>query len=198
MNPVLVKCITPCLAALLALFAHTSLAERSDRDKPVNLESDTVEVNDLTKVSVYQGNVRLTQGTLLITGSKLVVTQDDAGFSKSTAFGNPTYFKQKRDGMDELTEGWAQRLEYDAKRDKVEMFTQARIKRGQDEVRGNYIAYDGQTESYRVLGGKEASTEYNPKGRVRAVIQPKGRGAVTAPAEGGLPLKPAEGVGPVQ
>ena len=117
MNPVLVKCITPCLAALLALFAHTSLAERSDRDKPVNLESDTVEVNDLTKVSVYQGNVRLTQGTLLITGSKLVVTQDDAGFSKSTAFGNPTYFKQKLDGKDELTEGWAQRLEYDAKRD---------------------------------------------------------------------------------
>lgn len=198
MNPVLVKSITPLLAALLALFAHTVQAERSDRDKPVNLESDTVEVNDLTKVSVYQGNVRLTQGTLLITGTKLVVTQDDDGFSKSTAYGNPTYFKQKRDGVDELTEGWAQRLEYDAKRDKVEMFTQARIKRGQDEVRGNYIAYDGQTESYRVIGGKEAATEYNPKGRVRAVIQPKRRGAVSTPAEGGLPLKPSEGVGQVQ
>lgn len=198
MNPVLVKSITPLLAALLALFAHTAQAERSDRDKPVNLESDTVEVNDLTKVSVYQGNVRLTQGTLLITGTKLVVTQDDDGFSKSTAYGNPTYFKQKRDGVDELTEGWAQRLEYDAKRDKVEMFTQARIKRGQDEVRGNYITYDGQTESYRVIGGKEAATEYNPKGRVRAVIQPKRRGAVSTPAEGGLPLKPSEGVGQVQ
>ena len=198
MNPVLVKSITPLLAALLALFAHTAQAERSDRDKPVNLESDTVEVNDLTKVSVYQGNVRLTQGTLLITGTKLVVTQDDDGFSKSTAYGNPTYFKQKRDGVDELTEGWAQRLEYDAKRDKVEMFTQARIKRGQDEVRGNYIAYDGQTESYRVIGGKEAATEYNPKGRVRAVIQPKRRGAASTPAEGGLPLKPSEGVGQVQ
>ena len=198
MNPVLVKSITPLLAALLALFAHTVQAERSDRDKPVNLESDTVEVNDLTKVSVYQGNVRLTQGTLLITGTKLVVTQDEDGLSKSTAYGNPTYFKQKRDGVDELTEGWAQRLEYDAKRDKVEMFTQARIKRGQDEVRGNYIAYDGQTESYRVIGGKEAATEYNPKGRVRAVIQPKRRGSVSTPAEGGLPLKPSEGVGQVQ
>ena len=198
MNPVLVKSITPLLAALLALFAHTVQAERSDRDKPVNLESDTVEVNDLTKVSVYQGNVRLTQGTLLITGTKLVVTQDEDGLSKSTAYGNPTYFKQKRDGVDELTEGWAQRLEYDAKRDKVEMFTQARIKRGQDEVRGNYIAYDGQTESYRVIGGKEAATEYNPKGRVRAVIQPKRRGAASTPAEGGLPLKPSEGVGQVQ
>lgn len=198
MNPVLIKSITPVIAALLALFTHAAQAERADRDKPVNLESDTVEVNDLNKVSVYQGNVRLTQGTLLITADKLVVTQDDDGFSKSTAYGSPTYFKQKRDGVDELTEGWAQRLDYDAKRDKVEMFTQARIKRGQDEVRGNYIAYDGQTESYRVIGGKEAASEYNPKGRVRAVIQPKRRGGAAAPSDGGLPLKPAEGVGQTQ
>lgn len=198
MNPVLIKSITPILAALLALFTQAVQAERADRDKPVNLESDTVEVNDLSKVSVYQGNVRLTQGTLLITADKLVVTQDDEGFSKSTAYGNPTYFKQKRDGVDELTEGWALRLDYDAKRDKVEMFTQARIKRGSDEVRGNYIAYDGLTESYRVIGGKEASTEYNPKGRVRAVIQPKKRGGANTPSDGGLPLKPAEGVGQVQ
>ncbi|MDP1682267.1 MAG: lipopolysaccharide transport periplasmic protein LptA [Burkholderiales bacterium] len=198
MNPVLIRSIAPIVAAMLALFTHTVQAERADRDKPVNLESNTVEVNDQTKVSVYQGNVRLTQGTLLITAEKLVVTQDDDGFSKSTAYGSPTYFKQKRDGVDELTEGWAQRLDYDAKRDKVEMFTQARIKRGQDEVRGSYIAYDGQTESYRVLGGKEAATEYNPKGRVRAVIQPKRRGAAAAPSDGGLPLKPAEGVKQVQ
>lgn len=198
MNPVLIKSISPLIAAVLVLFAHPVQAERSDRDKPVNLESDTVEVNDVSKVSVYQGNVRLTQGTLLMTADKLVVTQDDDGFSKSTAYGNPAYFKQKRDGVEELTEGWSLRMDYDAKRDKVEMFTQARIKRGQDEVRGNYIAYDGQTESYRVIGGKEATTEYNPKGRVRAVIQPKRRGGAPAPSDGGLPLKPAEGVGQVQ
>ncbi len=194
MNPVLTKSLTPIITALLVLISQTTHAERTDRDKPVNLESDTVEVNDQTKVSVYQGNVRLTQGTLLMTADKLVVTQDDDGFSKSNAYGSPAYFKQKRDGLDEFTEGWAQRLDYDAKRDKVEMFTQARIRRGQDEVRGNYIAYDGQTESYRVLGGKEAVTEYNPKGRVRAVIQPKRRGDAAAPAEGGLPLKPAGSV----
>lgn len=181
-----------CGAAFLAM-ALPALAERGDRDKPVNLESDTVEINDLTKVSVYQGNVRLNQGTLMITADKLIVVQDDEGLSKGTAHGNPSYFKQKRDGVDEFFEGWAQRIEYDAKRDKLEMHTQARIKRGQDEVRGNTIVYDGQTESYRVIGGKEAASEYNPKGRVRAVIQPKR--AAPAPKSGeGLPLKPSAGV----
>jgi len=179
-------------AALLAL-ALPVLAERGDRDKPVNLESDTVEINDLTRVSVYQGNVRLSQGTLLMTSAKLVVVQDDDGFSKSSATGSPAYFKQKREGVDEFVEGWALRIDYDAKREQVEMHSQARIKRGADEVRGNTIVYEGLTESYRVIGGKEAASEYNPKGRVRAVIQPK-RSAAKPATENGVPLKPSPGV----
>ncbi len=173
----------------LALPAH---AESADRDKPINLESDTVEVNDQTKVSTYQGNVRLPQGTLLITADKLTVVQDAEGFSKSSAYGNPAYFKQKSDGSDENIEGWAQHIEYDAKHDKLEMFTHARIKRGQDEVRGNYITYDGTNQSYRVIGGQEAASTTNPRGRVRAVILPKRNNAAGKPsAGGGLPLQPA-------
>ena len=190
--PSWISLLTHTAVLLFVLPAH---AEQADRDKPVNLESDTVEVNDQTRVSTYQGNVRLTQGTLLITADKLMVVQDNEGFSKSTAYGNPTYFKQKSDGTDINIEGWAQRIEYDAKRDKLEMFTQARIKRGQDEVQGNYITYDGRTESYRVLGGKDGASENNPKGRVRVVIQPKRKGAPAAPNPGGVPLKPAAGIG---
>ena len=178
--------------AVLLAIAHPVAAELADRDKPVNLESDTVDINDQTKVSVYQGKVRLSQGSLLITADKLVVLQDDNGLSKSTATGNPSYFKQKREGVDGIIEGWALRIVYDARSEKVEMHTQARIKRGQDEVRGNTIIYEGKTESYRVIGGQEAATEYNPKGRVRAVIQPKQK--TPSNSDDGLPLKPSGGV----
>ena len=196
MNRAIPSWISLLAHTAVLLFALPAHAEQTDRDKPVNLESDTVEVNDQTRVSTYQGNVRLTQGTLLITADKLMVVQDNEGFSKSTAYGNPAYFKQKSDGVDVNIEGWAQRIEYDAKRDKLEMFTQARIKRGQDEVHGNYITYDGRTESYRVIGGKDGASENNPKGRVRVVIQPKRKGAPAAPNPGGgLPLKPAAGIG---
>jgi len=189
------KHFTLPVSALLLALALPALAEKADRDKPINLESDTVEINDLTKVSVYQGNVRLSQGTMLIKADKLVVVQDDEGLSKGTAYGSPSYFKQKREGVDENIEGWAQRIEYDAKNDKLEMHTQARVKRGEDEIRGNFIVYEGQTESYRVLGSKDAATEYNPKGRVRAVIQPK-RKSEAKPEQSGLPLQPASGVNP--
>jgi len=186
-------------AALLSvglLLAAAAPAEQADREKPINLEADTMEVNDATKVSIYQGSVRLTQGTLLILADRLVVKQDAEGFSTGTAYGNPASFRQKREGVDEYIEGWAQRIEYDGKRDKVELFTNARVKRGQDEVRGSYISYDGKTEFFQVKGGKEAVTETNPKGRVRAVIQPKSKNPPPAPSGDGVQLRPADSVKP--
>lgn len=179
----------------LMLLATAAQAEQADRDKPINLEADTMEVNDATKVSVYQGNVRLTQGTLLILADKLVVKQDAEGFSTGTAYGNPASFRQKREGVDEYIEGYAQRIEYDGKREKVELFTNARVKRGQDEVRGSYISYDSKTEFFQVKGGKEAVTEINPKGRVRAVIQPKPKNPPSAPSGDGVRLRPSESTG---
>ena len=54
------------------------------------------------------------------------------------------------------------------------MFTEARVKKGIDEVRGDYISYNAVTEFYEVVGGgTAAATPSNPQGRVRAVIQPK-------------------------
>lgn len=182
--------------AILALVVCLGLApgargEKADRDKPINLEADTMEVDDAAKVATYTGNVRLSQGTLLILADKLIVRQDAQGFTSATALGNPASFRQKRDGVDEYIEGWAQRIEYDGRRDRVELFTNARVKRGQDEVRGSYISYDARTEFYQVKGGPEAVSETNPKGRVRAVIQPKSRTPTPPPADG-LELRPAD------
>ncbi len=70
-----------------------------------------------------------------------VVRQDARGFKTGTTWGKPAYFRQKRDG-DEYVEGWAERIEYDGRADKVQMFNRASMKNGADEVRGNYISYD--------------------------------------------------------
>lgn len=162
----------PILA--ITLLAAPAFAERGDREKPINLEADTVTVDDLAQTSVYEGNVVLTQGTILLRAVKLVVKQDAEGFQHGTAYGSPASFRQKRDGVDEYVEGYGLRIEYDGKKDFVEFFEQARVKRNSDEVRGSYISYDSTTELMKVLGGgKEAASAANPQGRVRAVIQPK-------------------------
>ena len=113
--------------------------------------------------------------------------------SKQTAVfeGNLANFRQKREGYDEYVEGYAERIEYDSKAEKLQMFNRAHLKKGNDDVRGNYISYDSATEFFRVTGGgKQAASPGNPEGRVRAIIQPQTRDkpAAEAPA---VPLKPA-------
>ena len=157
------------------LSAGSVLAERADSDKPVHLESDRATVentgrsNAKDRTSVFTGNVVLTQGTLIIRSDKMVVNEDANGFKNATAYGNLASFRQKRDGMNEYIEGWSERMEYDSEADKVELFNQARLKRGPDEVHGDYISYEATTEFFQVNKGVKT----NSSSRVRAVIQPK-------------------------
>ena len=175
------------LLLMLSAMAFNASAEKADRDQPINLEADAVTVNDAKKTSIYTGNVILTQGTLIIRGDKLIVREDKDGFQHSTSYGNPTTFKQKREGKNEYIEGSGQRIEYDARMDKVQLFTKAWVKRGDDIVHGDYISYDANAEYAEAIGGgSSAATSATPTGRVRAVIQPKkstntNSGTVTPP-----------------
>lgn len=162
---------TAIYAALsLVLWATAAHAEKADRDKPVNLEADTVTLDDIKKVSVYQGNVILSQGTLMVRADRVQVTQNAAGLDKVTATGRPAAFRQKLDGRDEFIEGFSDRIEFDSTNGQLELIGQARLRRGGDELRGAQISYNANTEFYTVTGQPNAQT---PGGRVRAVIRPK-------------------------
>lgn len=159
---------------LISLFASSTVfAEAADKDKPIELEADSLTVNDATQTSTYLGNVILTQGTLVMHADKLVVLEDDSGFGTSTAIGNPATFKQKSEGKNEYMYGSAQRIEYDGRMDKVELYTKAWVKQGEDVMYGDYISYDGNAEYAEVKGGKKSESAGPSSGRVRVIIQPK-------------------------
>lgn len=157
----------------IAMFSLAAQAERADRSKPVGLEADRVSVDEKQKIQVFEGNVRLTQGTMTISTSKLVVHQDADGFQNGVAFGGTeaneglARFKQKREGRSDFIEGEAERIEHDNKTEKTEFFGRARVNSGLDEVRGPYISYDGKSENYVVSGAGSKG------GRVTATIYPR-------------------------
>lgn len=181
-------CSLAVLSLLLGLSGPAE-AERADRTRPINLESDSMRVDDVQKTSVFDGKVVMTQGTLTIRADRITVRQDKEGNQFGSASGNPATFRQKRDGANEYIEGEAERIEYNGKIDKVEFFNRARLKREPaDEVRGNYISYDSRTEYFTVTGGAGPGSGSGsggvPEGRVRAVIQPRNtaENTETAPA----------------
>lgn len=159
----------------LMCFSALALAEATDRDKPIDLEADTVIVDDAKQISTYTGNVVLTQGTLVIHADQLIVREDGTGFQHSTSLGNPTTFKQKIEGEDKYMEGNAQRIEYDGRMDKVQLYTKASVKRGEDIIHGDYISYDANSEYAEVIGGVKSADGVTNTGRVHAVIQSKSK-----------------------
>ena len=194
--------LVPVLAlfTLLALVAPLAHAEKADREKPINLEADSISMDDINKVQILEGNVILTQGTMQILTSKLVVTQDIDGFQKGVATGGANglaRFRQKREGRDEYIEGEAERIVHDARSEKTEFFVRGWVKSGQDEVKGHYISYDALTEQYLVTNaGETKSATGAPQARVRAIIQPKGKNAPAENTGEPLTLKPDAKVAP--
>jgi lipopolysaccharide export system protein LptA len=164
-----------------------SHAESADRDKPIHLESNSVVIDDVKQTSVFEGKVELTQGTLFIQAEKIILTQDKQGHKHCTASGKPASFRQKHEGADEYMEGYGERIEYDTRAETVDFFVQARVKRAQDDVQGDHIAYSTRTEVFQVSGDPNHANDPN-KGRVHAVIQPKTQENPGLPAQKNAPL----------
>jgi lipopolysaccharide export system protein LptA len=175
------------LCGLLLLWSNLLYAENADRDKPIHLESDRVTIDDVKQTSVFEGQVELNQGTLRIQAEKIVLTQDKQGYKHCTATGKLASFRQKHEGTDEYMEGYGERIEYDTRAETVDFYVQARVKREQDDVQGDHIAYSTRTEVFQVSGDPDHADDPD-KGRVHAVIQPKTQGTSGSNAQKNAPL----------
>lgn len=188
--------------ALSAGLAAPAVAEKADRNKPINVEADRMQYDDLKQINVFSGNVVLTKGTILLRADRLVIRQDPEGYQYGTATGNLASFRQKRDGVDQYVEGQARRIDYDGKLETFRLQQQAMLRRTEherviDEVHGSDILYESRNEFFTVEGGAAAASPENPAGRVRVVIQPRESGASTPPASGeATTLRPADQLAP--
>ncbi|HWA39442.1 MAG TPA: lipopolysaccharide transport periplasmic protein LptA [Burkholderiales bacterium] len=159
--------------ALLAC-AFSAAAEKADRDQPTQIEANRMTSDDVRRLTMFEGNVVLTKGTVTIRADRIVVRQDAEGFQTSTATGAPARFRQRQDAKDgkegEWIEGEALRIEVDDRKGTVELIDKARVLRGGDEVIGNHIFVDQRSDFFSVSSGKDGTPG---SGRVRAVLQPK-------------------------
>ena len=191
--------LLPVVLALSLACPFAALAEKADRDKPMNVEADALRYDDLRQVSVFTGKVVLTKGTIVIRGARLEVRQDPDGFQYGIVTADPgkrAFYRQKREGLDEWIEGESEVIDYDGKADRVKFIRQAELRRLRaattaDEMIGSLITYENTTDVFTVDGGPASP---RPGGRVRAVLGP--REAASAPPANTPPaqLRPAPGI----
>ncbi len=147
---------TATLLVLVSL-AQPVLAERADRDKPMQLEAGKMSIDDAKKIQILEGDVVVVKGTMIMRADKVVVTEDQYGFQKGVATGGKgglARIRQKLEGREAWFDGEAERIEYNTANEVAELFRHAWVKNGDDQVRGDYIWYDGISEKYLVTAGK--------------------------------------------
>jgi len=180
-----VKRARPVLFVAALVFAAGAIAEKADLNMPTQIEANRMSADDARRMTIFEGSVIVTRGTMRLTADRVVVRQDSEGWQFATATGKPARFRQRQDPKPPETvgtwmEGEALRMEMDDKSGKIELYDAARVKRGGDEVAGNYIMLDQRSDYFSVSTGKEAKDaapgkEGTTAGRVKAVIQPKPR-----------------------
>ena len=188
-----------CLSAL-ALPSH---AEKADREQPMQIEADSMRHDEAKQLPQFTGKVQATKGTLVLRAARMEVQQDAKGRQVARLWAAPServFFRQKREGVNEFTEGEAEQVTYDNQADTITLsqLAEVRILRGNqvaDQLNGHTIVFNN-TSEVMTVDGQAASGQGQ---RVRAILTPRNTSAPTPPNPSVSPsLRTSPGMAPAQ
>ena len=159
------------LLILPLLLPAVPAALESDKEQPILVEADGADINDRTGISVYTGNVIITQGSIRLEADKVTITQRESESDHILAEGKPVKFQQQQEGQQEPIRGQAQKTEYYMDSEIVYMTGDAVLRQGKDTFKSDRITYDRRKAQVRAGSSAEGSQ------RVRISIQPRKKGS---------------------
>lgn len=162
------------VAAASALAASLAVALPEDRNQPIHLEAGRGQLDQKTGISVYEGNVTISQGSMRLTADTATIYVKDSSFQRMDATGNPASLRYKSAADKPEIQGTSKRVEYDVASGKVIMTGTVRVVQGQDVFNGERLEYDLKDDVIRAKGAGE-------NGRIQFTIQPKAQNAGPAP-----------------
>jgi len=154
------------VALLLLLLPCQLWALATDRDQPIEIEADQLEVREQERVSIYQGNVKLVQGSLEINADRVVIHFNEANeLTLMEMTGTPATLRQLDDNQQEMW-GEAKQIDYTQSKSLLELRDSARLSQAGDIIESDLIRIN--TENSSLQAGSMESDQ-----RVKMLIQPK-------------------------
>ncbi len=162
-------------------------AETADRDKPIEINADNFQGDEVAQTAIYTGRVEVHQGTLEILGDKLTISISPEGYRTITVTGNPVRMKERRDAKTPGVEEWVHASSltavYDEQTDVVTLSELAKLARSEnglvkDSSAGEKIVYNLRTARSRV----EGAVVDGKRNRVSTVLAPRKKNGEQAPA----------------
>ena len=160
--------ISKALLLLLCLISPRVLwALATDKEQPIAIEADSLDIDDKEGISTYRGNVRVTQGTILVLAEVVTVYSKERELQQVVAVGTPASFRQEVEGEDGEIRAQGDVVNYYPATDRIVLSGGAHLWRGKNEFLGNRIEYDSLQDIVK------ASAAESGEQRVKVIIQPE-------------------------
>lgn len=159
--------------------AEGAASAARDRDAPLLFDAGQMKIDAKRKVRLLTGGVELTRGSFMLSSQQVELRETVQGGDVAIATsgnGQQAHFRQRREGVEEVIDGRADRIEYDGKTEVVHLIGNAVLKRLRgtvvtEEVSGQTIIYEHTKETFEVQGGGGSGS------RVKGVVTPKSKAA---------------------
>lgn len=161
--------VLACLAAL----PRAAQALSSDSKQPMYVESDSVVYDEGKGETIYTGNVKASQGSLEVTGDKMIINQQKGKADQMIIYGNPARLKQTPDGGGPDNHGVGKRADYFPDSGILILNGNAMTWEGpnpdtsEHTVKSDHIEYDTKNSIYKAGSSRSGSR------RVQVKIIPK-------------------------
>ena len=169
------------LVFLLGLLtANHVQALSTDKDQPIEVEADSAELDDEKGITIYRGNVIVTQGSMRITGDIMTVTyNENSDLDTLVVEGKPAHYRQMPDNSKVYDEAEALQMDYYALKNYIVLMDNALVKQEGLRFSGNRIEYDTERSIVKAKGktntssgNKDGSDKKDPNARVKIILKP--------------------------
>lgn len=164
------KIVKILLLASTMMGISSAFALPDDAQKTIDIEADSAFIDNEKGNAIYIGNVKVSQGSILISADKLTITSSDTSKKYDKIYAKGTLekvanFSQQLDLQGDMIISRGAKIFYNSTLSILEVEGAGYIKRGEDEITADFIRYDMTTGTFEA--------KKNNSGRVSMTLQPQ-------------------------
>ena len=149
------------LALIVALFLSTcSFALTEDAQQPIEIEAESVMVDETSGFNEFVGNAEVKQGSLVMTAEIIQVQTNADGVETMIAKGTldqPAKYIQSQENQARFIEATATLITYDVNEGMIFLVGDAYLVQGFDSFSGDSLTYDINNDKVLVKGSEDGT-----------------------------------------
>ncbi len=157
------------LIFLTIVFPVSSYALKGDEQQPIKIEADSGTADMKQMMTVFNGNVVITQGSLVIHADKATAEQDANGYRSIILYGKPVVFEQIDNDGGKI-EGQGNQFNYNTKSNLALLTGRSRVKKGNNIIIANVITYNTKTQVYSATATPSNGVNKKTSGRITVIL----------------------------